>query len=233
MSLYEVLGVPRDATTAEIRKAYRKQALLSHPDKNPGDEVAEAFFRKVAVAYDVLSDDAKRSRYDRGEGGNDDAILDGFDIDRASKVFSAQFGSMLMQQWRRGDTVRGTLIWDGKRVKITIHPDGSMDEHEDELSGVGAYFRYIRYSGGGRLHHLQFSTTLGEHLAASVVPDVVARMPLLGRAATTLVSWVPTAIATCVLYLRFFRPRHLASPGALPSSLVTAFKHAPAGVAHL
>ena len=87
MSLYEVLGVSRDASRDEIRKAYRKQALLSHPDKNPGDEVAQAFFLKVAVAYDILSDDAKRTRYDRGEG-SDTEIYDGFDFDRASKTFN-------------------------------------------------------------------------------------------------------------------------------------------------
>ena len=60
MSLYAVLGVDRDATFSEIRKAYRKQALLNHPDKNPNDAAAESRFLKVTLAYEVLSNVEKR-----------------------------------------------------------------------------------------------------------------------------------------------------------------------------
>jgi molecular chaperone DnaJ len=62
---YEVLGVSRSASKEEIKKAYRKQALKFHPDKNPGDKNAEEKFKEAAEAYEVLSDDNKRSRYDR------------------------------------------------------------------------------------------------------------------------------------------------------------------------
>jgi molecular chaperone DnaJ len=62
---YEVLGVPRGATKEEIKKAYRKQALKYHPDKNPGDKKAEEAFKEAASAYEVLSNDEKRARYDR------------------------------------------------------------------------------------------------------------------------------------------------------------------------
>jgi molecular chaperone DnaJ len=70
---YEVLGVSKSASKEEIKKAYRKQAIKYHPDKNPGNHEAEEKFKEAAEAYEVLSNDEKRSRYDRfghaGVGG--------------------------------------------------------------------------------------------------------------------------------------------------------------------
>ena len=77
---YEVLGVQKSASAEEIKKAYRKAAMKYHPDRNPGDKEAEAKFKEVGEAYEVLSDDGKRQRYDQfgfagvdpsyGGGGN-------------------------------------------------------------------------------------------------------------------------------------------------------------------
>ena len=62
---YEVLGVAKDAAADDIKKAYRKQAMACHPDRNPGDQEAEQRFKECAEAFEVLSDDNKRAVYDR------------------------------------------------------------------------------------------------------------------------------------------------------------------------
>ncbi|WP_378187049.1 molecular chaperone DnaJ [Aquimarina sp. W85] len=62
---YDILGISKNATEAEIKKAYRKKAIQFHPDKNPGDKTAEESFKKAAEAYEVLSDPNKRQRYDQ------------------------------------------------------------------------------------------------------------------------------------------------------------------------
>lgn len=132
MTLYEVLGVERDATEAEIKKAYRRQALFNHPDKNPGDADAKRRFLQVALAFEILRDVEKRTRYDGGEG-DDSHVFEGRDFDSASDLFDAHFGQGLMRQWKPGTSVSGIRIDSGKRVTITIQPDGSSTEREHEM----------------------------------------------------------------------------------------------------
>src|SRR5437868_4263309 len=69
-SLYESLGVAKNASQDEIKKAYRKLVRQYHPDKNPGDAAAEARFKEVQAAYDVLSDSEKRKQNDRFGSAN-------------------------------------------------------------------------------------------------------------------------------------------------------------------
>ena len=62
---YEVLGVPRNASNEDLKKAYRKVAMKYHPDRNQGDKQAEDKFKEASEAFEVLGDQEKRSRYDQ------------------------------------------------------------------------------------------------------------------------------------------------------------------------
>ncbi|MBR1838346.1 MAG: molecular chaperone DnaJ [Bacteroidaceae bacterium] len=100
MDYYEILGVAKTATPEEIKKAYRKAALKYHPDRNPGDKEAEEKFKEAARAYEVLSDEQKRARYDQfGEEGLNGmgAGSAGMDI---NDIFS-HFGS-IFEEWGIG-----------------------------------------------------------------------------------------------------------------------------------
>lgn len=223
--MYSILGVPRHASPAEIRKAYRKQALRNHPDKNPGDKEAEKRFLKTTEAFSILSDPAKRRRYDQNGGYE---CYHKFDFGSASDMFDANFGQALMRQWRPGLTVSGTLLENGKRISITIFPDGSLEEEEDESRYRGKLASYMSTTtilpNGGRKHTISgVRITLGQYLAAILVPDFIASLPLLGPVATTAVSWVPTVLVGC-LALRIYGSTRR-EPGELPDSLKDAFAH--------
>ncbi|MGB8704182.1 MAG: molecular chaperone DnaJ [Gillisia sp.] len=96
---YEILGLTKNATKADIKKAYRKKAIEFHPDKNPGDAHAEEMFKKSAEAYEVLSNDDKRAKYDRfghqafegGFGGGGGMNMDDI-FSQFGDIFGSGFG---------------------------------------------------------------------------------------------------------------------------------------------
>lgn len=124
---YEVLGVPKDASADDIKKAYRKGAMKYHPDRNPGDKEAEQKFKEIGEAYDVLSDPDKKARYDQygfagvdpnfgaGAGSYGGAGFGGFgDFGDLGDIFGEFFGggrSRGSQQNapRRGENVMARL----------------------------------------------------------------------------------------------------------------------------
>ncbi len=100
---YAVLGVPRDAGEADIKKAYRKLAMEYHPDRNNGDKVAEEKFKQITEAYEVLRDAEKRAAYDRygvagvrGAGARAEGGFgySHFDLSEALSVFMRDFGGL-------------------------------------------------------------------------------------------------------------------------------------------
>ena len=127
---YEVLGVQKSATAEEIKKAYRKAAMKYHPDRNPGDKTAEEKFKECGEAYEVLSDDSKRQRYDQfgfagvdpnyGAGGNGPYGAGGFsgfgDFGDLGDIFGEFFGggsgrsrASTQNAPRRGENVMSRL----------------------------------------------------------------------------------------------------------------------------
>ena len=150
---YEILGLAKGASAEEVKKAYRKLAVVHHPDKNPGDHTAEEKFKELGEAYDVLADPEKRAAYDRyghaafahgnagGAGAGAGGFHDPFDIFR--EVFG-QSGGGIFEQVFGGGGGRGE--GDGRQrgsdlrydMQITLEEAAVGCEKEIELNKLDA-----------------------------------------------------------------------------------------------
>src|ERR1700761_7485159 len=151
---YQVLGVERNASADEVKKAYRKMAVKYHPDKNPGDKTAEDKFKELGEAYEVLSNPDKRAAYDRfghqafsqggGMGGGAGGMHDPFEVFRevfgggrggggGGGIFESIFGDGFAQEGgERGGRGRGSdLRYD---MRITFEEAARGVEKEIEIS---------------------------------------------------------------------------------------------------
>ena len=145
---YEVLGVSKSATAEEIKKSYRKKALQYHPDKNHGDKAAEEKFKEAAEAYEVLSDENKRARYDQfGHAGMGGAASGGFGGGMSMDDIFSQFGDIFGGHFGGfggfggfGSTQRGRRVNRGSdlrvKVKLTL---------KDILNGVEKKLKVKKY----------------------------------------------------------------------------------------
>ena len=170
---YELLGVNRNASEEDIKKAYRKLALQYHPDRNPGDKQAEEKFKEVSEAYSVLCDAQKRAQYAQfghaafGDGG---PFAGGFDFSSGFEdVFGDIFGEFFgggagRRRGRgRGDDLRYNLTLkfeeavNGTEKKIKIPRHGSCETCRGsgpDGSSAGADRRHVLFAAGhpaGRL----------------------------------------------------------------------------------
>ena len=162
---YEVLEVSKDASKEEIKKAYRKQAIKHHPDKNPGNKNAEENFKEAAKAYEVLSDENKKSRYDQfghagvggaaggggfgGGGMNMDDIFSHF-----GDVFGGHFGG-----FGGGGGGRSQRVSKGSNLRIKVKLNLSeVAEGVEKKIKVNKYISCDLCSGTGAAHGSSHTT---------------------------------------------------------------------------
>lgn len=126
---YDILGVEKDADASTIKKAYRKKAVQYHPDKNPDNPEAEAKFKEVSEAYETLSNDEKRSNYDRFGSAGGPGGFGGFE-----DIFS-QFGGNFGDMFGFGGRTRRRTADLRVKVDVTL---------EDMINGTSKKIRYQR-----------------------------------------------------------------------------------------
>ncbi len=118
---YEILNVARNASEAEIKQAYRRLAMKYHPDRNPGDQVAEEHFKEAKEAYEVLSDSRKRAAYDQfGHAGVDSSAGGGFGGFGGPADLNDLFGGVFRDIFGGGRGGTGSQAYRGADLRYTL-----------------------------------------------------------------------------------------------------------------
>jgi hypothetical protein len=139
---YDVLDVTPDMSTREVQRAYRRAALLEHPDKSDRPD-AEERFRRVAEAFEVLGDETRAAQYafdlSHGRTGNAGASS-GMSAGAAYDLFKTHLGDVY-RHWEPGLRVEGYVLRNHERVYVVLFPDGSSKVQEPTDSGMHTFTR--------------------------------------------------------------------------------------------
>lgn len=151
LDYYAVLGVTRDATQDQIKRAYRKEALAAHPDRNPDDPSAEKRFKEVNEAYKVLGDERKRTDYDR-QFDPPDSVFDLLTSDAARRTLQSRMDLPPMAPKPGTTTVavaQAQEHGDQRFVEVAINLDGDEELQIVDLPETSSPVRWGKVSGVG------------------------------------------------------------------------------------